>query len=279
MGTSLRPVLAAVPAALLLLLTGCTGDAEPSGDATGATTSAPAEEQTAPDEGAAAGEEVDTAEFVEDMRAGLDAATTARLTMSVDAAGQSLTSEGQVDYTTDPPTMLMQMSMPAMSDEPLEVRVVDGTMYMNMGRLSQGKYLSFDLDDSANLPPGMDGVTEQLDPLGGFADFEDSIRSVTYVGEEDLDGEQLDHYEVTVDVEAADGFQGLPTGQDVPDTAVLDLWVDEDFLARRMTTSLDAGNQSVSMDMRMSDWGEPVDIEAPPTRDVLDPGQVPGLGG
>lgn len=279
MGTSLRPVLAAVAAALALVLTGCGGDPEPAAEPTEASSPADVDETTEPpddtdDSGDVGGEEVDPAEFAADMRAGIESATTARMTMSVDAAGQQLTAEGQMDYTTDPPSMQMTMTMPAVSQDPLEMRMVDGVMYMNAGPMSQGKYLAFDFNDAANLPPGMDGFTEQVDPLGGFADFEDSIRSVTYVGEEDVDGEQLRHYEVTVDTKAADGFQGLPSGKGVPKEAVFDFWVDDDFLARRMSTSLDAGAQSVSMDIRMSDWGVPVDIEAPPAKEILDPSQM-----
>ncbi len=279
MGTSLRPALAAVAAALALVLTGCGGDPdpEPAADASESSSPSGTDEEPEPADDSAGGE-IDPAQFAADMRAGLEEATTARMTMAVDAAGQSMEADGQIDYTTEPPAMRMSMTMPAMSQEPLELRMVDGVMYMNMGAMSQGKYLAIDLDDAATLPPGMDGFSEQLDPLGGFSDFEQSIDSVTYVGEEDVDGEQLDHYRLVIDTKQAAGFQGLPSGKGVPDEVTYDFWVDDEFLARRMSTSLDAGAQSVSMDIRMSEWGEPVDIEAPPAKEVMDPSQMQGQG-
>ncbi|QZY30374.1 DUF7537 family lipoprotein [Nocardioides coralli] len=274
MGTPLRTALAAVVAALALVLTGCTGDPEAADDT--ADTGQQEQTEEPAEDGPVAGEEVDKADFVANMREGLENATTAQVTMTVDAAGQALEAEGQLDYTTEPTAMQMTMSMPTMSQQPIEFRLVDGVMYMNMGQMSLNKFMSFDLNDAKNLPPGMDGFTEQLDPLGGFEQFEESITSVTYVGEEDVDGEQLDRYALTVDTKTADGFQGLPSGQGVPEEVTFDFWVDDDFLARRMSTSLDAGPQSVSMDIRMTGWGEPVTIEAPPAKEIIDPRQLQG---
>lgn len=278
MTTSLRTSLAATGAVLLLLLTGC--GAEPDTAASPAGATEPAETDgggESPDEGdGAGGQDVDPADFADDMLAGLEAATTARVTMTVDAGGQQFSSDGQLDYTSNPPSMQMAMTMPAMSQEPLDIRLVDGVMYMNMGAMTQGKFMAIDFNDPANLPPGMEGFTDQLDPLSGLGDFEKSISQVTFVGEEDVDGEQLRHYTLTLDTSKAAGFQGLPSGKGVPAEVAYDYWVDGDFLPRRMATSMEAGKQSVSMDIRMSDWGKPVDIAAPPAKDVFDPSQAPG---
>jgi hypothetical protein len=269
----LRPAVAATVAALALVLAGCAGDSEPANQADD-TAGQVDEEESGDSEGAAAGEEVDPAEFVDDMRAGLEASTTTRMSMTVDAAGQRLEADGQLDYTARPPDTQMTMTMPAMSQEPIELRMVDGVMYMNMGAMTQGKFVSFDLKDPKNLPPGMAGLTDQLDPLSGFAEFEQAITRVTYVGEEDVEGEQLAHYQLVVDTTKAAGFQGLPSGEGVPDEVTVDTWFDEEFRARRMQTSLDAGQQSAEMDIQMSDWGEPVSIEAPPAGKVIDPSQM-----
>lgn len=274
----MRTALAALVAALLLLLPGC--GAEPDTAASPAGTTEPAETDEGGDstgEGDGAdGEEIDPADFADEMMAGLEAATTARVTMSMDAGGQQFSADGQLDYTSEPPSVQMAMTMPAMSQEPMDVRLVDGVMYMNMGAMTQGKFMAIDFNDPANLPPGMEGFTDQLDPLSGFGDFEKSISQVTFIGEEDLDGERVRHYELTVDTSKAAGFQGLPSGKGIPAEITYDYWVDDDALPRRMTTVMDAGKQSVSMDIEMSDWGKPVDITAPPAKDVFDPTQASG---
>lgn len=274
----MRTALAALVAALLLLLPGC--GAEPDTTAPPAGAGEPAETDQGGDstgEGdSAAGEEIDPADFADEMVAGLEAATTAQVTMTVDAGGQQFSADGELDYTSAPPSMQMAMTMPAMSQEPIDIRLVDGVMYMNMGAMTQGKFMAIDFNDPANLPPGMEGFTDQLDPLSGLGDFEKSISQVTFVGEEDLHGVQVRHYELTVDTSKAAGFQGLPSGKGLPSEITYDYWVGDDSLPHRMATSMDAGKQSVSMDIEMSDWGKPVDIKAPPARDVFDPTQAPG---
>lgn len=270
----LRPAAAATVAVLALVLAGCADDPGPADQSTDSAESVEDEEEPADEEQPAAGEEVDPADFAADMRAGLEESTTAQLSMTVDAGGEGMEAEGQLDYTTKPPDMQMTMTMPAMSQEPLELRMVGGVMYMNMGQMSQDKFLAFDFSDPENMPRGMQGFGEQLDPLSGFAQFEKSIKQVTFVGDEDVDGEELAHYSLVVDTEKASGFQGLPSGGGVPDEVTFETWFDDQFRARRMQTSLDAGAQSVSMDIEMSGWGEPVTIDKPPADQVIDPSQM-----
>jgi hypothetical protein len=274
-----RRALGATAIVLALGLTGCGGDPEQAAEDTPTSESTTAAESESPaDDAAAEGEQVDTSAFVQDMAAGVEASTTAQMSMSVDAAGQGMQADGQIDYTTDPPSMQMQMTMPGMSSgkEPLDLRMVDGVMYMNMGPMTQGKFFSFDLSHAKNLPPGMSGMTEQLDPLAAFSEFEDAISSVTFVGDEDVDGEQLAHYTVVVDASAVKSFQGLPAGADAPEEFTSDLWFDDQFRVRQMVTSVDAGGQPVAVEMQLSSWDEPVSIEAPPADQVVDPSRRSG---
>jgi hypothetical protein len=52
----------------------------------------------------------------------------------------------------------------------------------------------------------------------------------------------------------------------MPKTIEYDVWVDEQALVRRMVLDLDEG----SVDMEMSEWGEPVSIKAPAAADLVE---------
>jgi len=146
---------------------------------------------------------------------------------------------------------------------------------MNMGQMSNGKFISYDLSDSANLPPGMQGLQQQMDPLASFDGFERAITSVTYEGSDDVGGEALDRYDAVLDPSKVGSLQGMPAQGDLPEQLRYDLWVDDRFRARRMSMTID-GQTPVSMDVELSEWGKPVDIEAPPAGEVVDGTTIAG---
>ncbi len=265
----------ATATALLLALTACGGGSEePSAEPSSETPSGSSQESSPADQ-PAEGEEVEPSEFVADMKSGLEASTTAQVAMTIGAAGQTLDSEGEIDYTTDPPSTAMTMSNPMMGQQEIELRIVDGVMYMNVGRASQGKFVSFDLSETESLPPGLAGLEEQLDPLAAFRQMEPALQSVTFVGTEEVDGEELSHYELVLDSSKMKSLQQMPGAAALPEQIGYDLWFDDQFRARRMTLQLETA-QPVDVEVELSEWGEPVDIEAPPANQVVDPAEARG---
>jgi hypothetical protein len=92
---------------------------------------------------------------------------------------------------------------------------------------------------------------------------------VEYVGEEDVDGETLKHYTMTVRSEAVrDLQQDMGTsGARLPKAITYDLWTDADGMMRKTTMVMgDLGTVTVEL----SGWGEPVDIEVPPASEVME---------
>jgi hypothetical protein len=85
------------------------------------------------------------------------------------------------------------------------------------------------------------------------------------------------HYVLTVDSKKAAKAQGQRWQQGMPDTISYDLWLDGSDLMRRIEFDLGAvtGGQAGSggMVMTMSDWGEPVTVEAPPASAIV---EMPG---
>jgi hypothetical protein len=255
---------AAVPTLLAAGLTACGSDSGSGGDDASDDTAAASAEYTE-------GEEVDKEEFLSDFREGLEASTTAGITMTMDL-GQSgtMTAEGDADYTTDPPNLAMTMEVPTMPDGGVDIRIVDGVMYMNMGQMTNDKYMLLDLSDPSNLPPGMDSLTEQMDPLAAFEQFGPALTSVTYVGEEEVDGDQTQHFELVMNTADVETFKDLPQGADIPEELTYDAWFDDEFRFRQLQLEMEAAGTPVKMEMQASDWGEDVEIEAPDPDDVVE---------
>ncbi|MEP7740038.1 hypothetical protein ABKW28_20525 [Nocardioides sp. 31GB23] len=259
----------AVAAVLPLALTGlaaCGGE-ESAEDTSSA--SAQLEEQGDEDGeeagGLEAGDPVPDDDFVALMAASFEDATTARTTMTSETAGTTISAEGVVDYTGKTPAMRMTMESAELGDEPIEMILVDNVMYMQVPDLG-GKYLSMDLDEPGNpLGPMM---TDSMDPSKQAEMMRAGLESVTFVGEEDVDGESLERYSATLDPSAAlegmQGMEGVPKSM-MPEQMQSDTWFDDDGRVRRMV--IDMGELG-STEMSMDDWGADVDIEAPPAGQV-----------
>ena len=132
----------------------------------------------------------------------------------------------------------------------------------------EGKFIELDADDP-NSPFGDLGGIGQGDPLASFDAFDAGLEEVRYLGPEDVDGEQMDHYVLTVDAKAAAKASGTPMGS-LPKSLTYDLWLDGEDLMRRMQSDVGGGG----LTMTMSDWGEPVTVEAPPRSAIM---PMPGM--
>lgn len=224
-----------------------------------------------------AGEEVDTTEFIDWMMAGLERSTTAHMTMTTDTGMGDIEAEGQVDYTATPVEMAMTMNIGMLGDEPMDLRTVDGKMYLNMGAMSNSKFFEFDLSDPSSLPPGMEQLGDQMDPLATFRDLEPALEEVVFVGTEDVDGDDLHHFTLTMDTTKLPAMKDVPSGAGMPETVDYDLWFDDDFRMRQMDMVLDMG-MKLTVNAKIFDWDEPVTIEAPSPDQISDApmGQMAG---
>ncbi|MGZ8744414.1 MAG: LppX_LprAFG lipoprotein [Nocardioides sp.] len=265
-----RSLAAAAATTMLLGLAACGGD-EPD---TASEEPSVAESESSDEEDAdasepAEGEVVDNAEFIDEMMAGLEASTTANMSMDMDFGGGNLSAEGMVDYTTDPVSMSMTMNQEAMGEESIEMRLVDGIMYMNMGSMSNNKFMSFDLSDPASMPPGMGDLGDQMDPLAAFQEFEPALKTVTFVGDEEVDGEELRHFDVVMDTAKLESLKDLPAEAGLPDEVGYDLWFDDEMRIRQMEMVMDMATP-VSVEAKLFDWDEPVEIVAPPEDEIAE---------
>lgn len=212
----------------------------------------------------------DAQELLDAMKAAIAKHESSHVTVASGGA-QAMRGEGDVSYAGDTTAMQMTMKMPQLGSGSVEMRLVDGVMYLAMPPMTpQGKFIEIDTSDP-NSPFGdLSGVT-QGDPLATFDAFDAGLEKAVYAGAEDVDGEELDHYVLTVDARKAARAQGstVPPGTK---TFTYDLWIDDQDLMRRMQFDEGRGDITVTM----SDWGKPVTVTAPSSSAIM---ELPGSMG
>lgn len=216
------------------------------------------------------GDSVPKDEVVGLMKKAVGGLTSAHMTLNakISAMGQSATMDGQGDVSMNPLAEDMTMSM---MGQKMHIILVDGVEYLQMGSANGGKWMKMDLAQLAKQS-GMGGASSALtNPLALLDKMSGAITKATYVGK-DGDG---DHYQVTVDSAKALSATGsgstTPTG--IPATMTEDLWFDGDGHLSKMT--MDMGSTG-TMSGKLSDYGESVDIKAPPASQVTDMGSLSG---
>ncbi len=150
-------------------------------------------------------------------------------------------------------------------------------MYLQIPGLTPGdKFVEFDLRDSdapgAEMLEQMLDQVNQLDPSKSAQMFK-AITSLKQQGTAEVDGVETTHYTVAVDTQKALQAMGMgdmaAPGQ-MPKTIRQEVWLDDRNLIRRMRMK----QPNVAMDITYSQWGEPVDISAPPASQTTDMDQM-----
>jgi LppX/LprAFG-like lipoprotein len=278
-----RPLATGAAALIALCLAGCGGDDDPSAaratdhssgsPSVSASASASSSSSVSPSSAGtassdASGRELSATEFTGILTDALDKATTAHLTM--DLGGVGGTAEGDVDYTQDPPALTMTLSIAQLGGD-IDGRFVDGKMYVQTAALGK-KWVLVPLDDPQSPLGALGGVFDLDKAIQSFAA---AVTSVQDLGQEDRDGDSLEHYAATVDTsKLADLLPSAAAGgaSALPDTLTQDWWFDSDGLIREF--SFQSGSNPV--DFKLSDWGEKVSIDAPPADQVT---SMPDLSG
>lgn len=267
--------------ALTLSLAACSGEETPESDPTpgaatddtgAATQDSAGQSPEASD--AAEGEEVDIQEFLAMLQSpGEEMLQSYTLTMAVNMGGQALEMDGAVDLSGGQPALDMDMTMPGMGA--VQMVMAEGRVFMSMpGVTEEGKFLE--------VPPEQLGdVSQQLDEVditSTWDAWEEGAQQVVFVGEEDLDGQDMRRYEVTVDTQAALDAAGQ-TGDDAAQASEMigeeltyDVWVDDDNLMRKIAFELEGAVTEITAD----NWGEPQEIQVPSEDEIQQGGPAGG---
>jgi hypothetical protein len=220
-------------------------------------TDAPTEESTERAE-PAAGEKVEPSEMVDVFADAFEEASTATFTMSLGGAAK-YDAEGAADFSQTPTAMSMTINVGEM--QPIKMVLVDNMLYQqNPGTT---KYTATSLEDPSSP---LASLGDQLDIRSQFETMEKAMTGATFVGEED----GMDHYSVVLDsatlLEAQSPGGVTPPSGALPPSFTYDLYFDDDGYFRKMVSDL--GDLGGEVTANYDNWGEPVDITAPPASEI-----------
>lgn len=269
----LLPALAAV--ASLTLVAGCGGGG--SEEASGSDTSGSSSESSEPSESEEApAEELTVDNLGERVAAAFSDAGSVAFELEQSTQGQKSSGTGEADLSGDELSSTVDLDTPQGT---VSVIATDGLFYLKIPQLtSDGKWLEVD-------PEADSGLGALIGQLGGSADPAASIEvlgdatEVTPTGEEEIAGVATTGYRVVLPREAiAESLGADPRiTQLLPKELDYDVWVDADDLVRRVTSTVEVQGTSSTTTVTYTDYGQPVDVEAPPAGQVTD--QAPGLPG
>lgn len=237
-----------------------TGSGSEPGDGTSGEASGDTSEGSDPfDEG----DPIEPVDFVDRYLEAMNLATTATLSMNFGGTA-AVQGTGSADFSTTPPSMELTIT-DAGTGQDQRVIIVDGKMYLG---LEPKKFIFYDLKDEDNLL-GTD-LTDQLDPRAMADVFRDGVTRASYLGEEDVDGESLEHYLVLLDSASVIGDADLPSDaptDGVAEAITIEVWFDDDGLLRRQEATL--GPTGDAVELTYDNWGVKVDITAPPKAQIV----------
>ncbi|WP_030842643.1 LppX_LprAFG lipoprotein [Streptomyces sp. NRRL F-4474] len=270
-----KKTVAAVLAALMLAggATACENGDDAKKKDTGAPAPAKAPEKPA---------EVTPAAYLEKAKKKSEEITSLRYTITGDAAGQKITGEAAMRIK---PTVAMSMTMdsPEKPGEKVQIRLLDGAMYMG----AEGKWLKFDLKALApEQAKELDslGSAQQGQNPGDTADSLSTAKDLKKVGEETVDGQKTTHLSGTVSVDELRSRSAASTpeakerqeknlaaleAQGIK-TLTMDLWIDENDQAKQVRTRGAGTSGPMDVTIKFLDVNKPVDITAPPAEQVVD---------
>lgn len=266
----IRGVVAAVFAAVLLLVSACgsSSDSTDSGGSSGGSV----------DQGSTQQVSLTSNNFVDTVtKAQLDAGSS-HVQMDMTSQGQTVKASGDVLVSDKLADTKMSMTMQMPGKGTMDMRLVDEILYMNMGQMTQNKFVKIDLTDPSN-PVGKSfaGMADRMDPANSVEQLDGAITKLDKAGDPvEIDGVEAQPYSVTVDTKkmTQNNKELGAAAAGLPDTVTYKFWVGvEDHLPRKFTTDV-AG---ADVEVLFTKWGESVDVKAPPKSQISDKDPFAGM--
>lgn len=220
------------------------------------------------------------------------AAESSRFTIdvAVRAAGQDLTIEGSGVSSGDGTTTQLTLTIPIIGS--IEARIVDGVIYLNLGdfplaatRLPEGKHWVRINPDSLGAGSGVDfgQLLEQAQsnsPTRGLEYLQGLSGDVQNLGDDTVAGAHATHYRASIDyakvaAKLPDSQSALAGKMAKLGTVPADVWIDDSDRVVKMSFAIDGsavggGAGTAKFSMEITDFGVPVDVQAPPADDTVD---------
>lgn len=188
------------------------------------------------------------------------------------ADGEDLGVSGAVDLTADSPALDVSLDLPPMGV--VDLLLVSGSAYVTIpGLTPEGKYFEVPAEDIESM--GAQDLKNTLDLDSLMQTWDSSAQEVTFVGTEEINGEETDHYELQLDPQKVLDELGETAGPEVGSEFGLDLdlasagtygiWVGDDDLIAKMVIASEDSQITITLD----DWGQELQLQAPVASDVI----------
>lgn len=189
------------------------------------------------------------------LEAAVPSDATLRMTMEMSGAA---TAEFDTVIAYTPTGAEMELTSRTPGEE-FALVVVDNRLFVSDS--AAGKVYR-ELDGSDPVAARLRDQAASMDVTSTFDAWRAGLDKVEQAGEEEIDGERVCHYSLTVDTTQAAAANGDSLPQGMPQTIVYELFLTADDLMRRV--QFDLGG--LEAEMNATHWNEPVDIEVPPVR-------------
>lgn len=212
------------------------------------------------------------------------------VTVTTKGETKTLPLDGAVDFGSGAFTFTYDLSdigLPGANNATIQARMVDGVMYLDLGALAgaegQGvesmtggkRWIKLDLG-ALGSRAGAAGGLGDANPSGTL-DLLRGVGDVQKIGTESLHGVATTHYRATLDPQKAldqapDSLRGRvqQSLRAIDGPVPVDVWIDGDGQARKITTSIDAKTGAIATTIEYSDFGADVSVAAPPASDTFD---------
>ncbi|MEU6642192.1 hypothetical protein ABZ863_06535 [Saccharomonospora sp. NPDC046836] len=224
---------------------------------------------------------------------GTSKSKSSKFQMDMNMAGMQLSASGEALYDGADTAMSMTMDVAGQS---MEIRMVDQTMYMKLpdamsSQMGGKAWVKISADGSDPLSQQMgssfDQMAEQSDPAKTL-EYIQKAGKIVNSEQTNLDGQDVTHYTIELDFAKIADDMGASSGLTAEQaqqlasevgTVPMELWLTSDNLPVQIKLEMSkvmeaagAPGQSGEMVMKYTDWGAPVNVEAPPADQV---GELP----
>ncbi|MDQ1396489.1 MAG: hypothetical protein QOG64_1748 [Acidimicrobiaceae bacterium] len=254
--------------------------------------------------GAACGQKASAAEIVQASSAKTANAKTAKMAMTVQAAGKTVSADGVIDLVGKRALLsfdLATLGLPAQfGNGKLDATIIGSLVYMKLpaqlaAQVPGGKpFIKIDAA-AVSQKQGIDlGALQQGgNPSDQLGYLRGASSGVTAVGSETLRGAKTTHYKATIDLDKAAAKMTAEQRKSIDaiktqlgkSTFPMEVWIDSAGRARKMTYSIDASQAAAAsgqagaaaaqagptaITMELFDYGTTVNVNEPPADQVTD---------
>jgi hypothetical protein len=175
---------------------------------------------------------------------------------------------GSIDYVRDRGELVVKFKAMDVSGDEMHARFIGRTTYVGWTLLGKMRWLKgqdYDLTAAERFMPGPGGPKpDQL--LGMLIEASEKIETL---GNDEIRGVSTKHHRAHLDMKKLGD-----DARDLPDKLVIDAWIDEGGLVRRLRLP-DSDTSTTMIDLY--DFGVEVDVEAPGAEEILTEGELTRL--